>query len=265
MSTFKKFANGCAGFAVFSAIMECFCQFMTVSPDEVESMKEKILLFFSPDNPKDYRGHVILCLWIVLGLVLSVVFRKAPYLGFLATLVPFGYGWLIFSEGKLYSRPILIPLLLTIWVAGAVYDCVCADRERPRGIGLILGNCASLAPAAFCGWVLFSSSRMGETLSEKQGLVETVLFRAVQDEKDFQIYTTVALLYVGCILISLLCFQLYFVDGVLSLIPMCYVIFHWYADSFPVFGTVLVILSVLCSLVRLSVMLTCPPWEKRKK
>ena len=265
MSTFKKFSNCCAGFAIFTAVMECFCQFMTVSPDEVESMKERILLFFSPENPKDYRGHVILCLWIVLGLFLSALFRKAPYLGFLATLIPFGYGWLIFFEEKLYNRPILIPLLLTIWVTGSVYDCICADRKRPRGIGFLLGNCASLAPALFCGFILFSSSRLGETLSEKRGLIETVLFRAAQGEKDLQAYMTVAILYLGCILISCLFFQIYFVDGVLSLIPMCYVIYHWNADNLPVFGAVLAVLSVLCALVRLAVMLTCSPWERKKE
>ena len=265
MSSFKKFGNCCAGFVIFTAVMECFCQFMTVSPDEVESIKERILLFFSPENPKDYRGHVILCLWILLGLALSVLLRKLPYLCFLVSMIPFGYGWLLFFENRIYNRPILIPLLLTIWVVGSVYDCICEDRKRPRGIGFLLGNCASVSTALFCGWVLLSASRVGETISEKQGMIETIFFRAVQEETDFRIYGTVALLYLGCVLVSLLFFQLYFVDGILSLIPFGYVIHHWSRGDFPVFGSVLAILVMLCTLVRLSVMFTCPPWERRKK
>ena len=265
MSIFKKFANGCAGFVIFTAVMETFCQFMTVSPDEVESMKERILLFFTPDNYKDYRGYVILSLWVALGLVLSLLFRKLPVIGFFATLPAFAYGWLLLSEDKFYSRPILMPLLLSIWVAGSLFDCVQKDRQRPHGLGLWVGNGAAAAPALFCGWILFSASRLGETLSERKGLVETLLFRAVQSEKDFSIYTTVAILFLGSILISLLCFQLYFVDGVLSLIPACYVTYHWMAGDFPVFGAVVAILSLLCAAVRITVMLTCPPWERRKK
>ena len=96
-------------------------------------------------------------------------------------------------------------------------------------------------------------------------MVETILFRARQDEKELQIYMTVALLYLGCVLVSLLCFQLYFVDGVLSLIPFGYVVLCWYRGELPVFGSVLVILAALCALVRISVALTCPPWERRKK
>ena len=56
MSTFKKFSSCCAGFAILAAAIECFRQFMMTSPQEAESMKEKILLFLSPDNPRDYRG-----------------------------------------------------------------------------------------------------------------------------------------------------------------------------------------------------------------
>lgn len=261
MSTFRKFTNACAGFAAFYALMECFTQYMMVSPDDLPSLKEKLLLFFSSENPKDYTGHLILILWILLALAVSVLFRKLPCVGFAAVTIPFAWGWILFFDGRLYNRPILIPLLLTLSVAGAAYDCIAADRQRPRGNGFLLGNLASAAPLLFCAWILGRSQPAESVSPEHPGLIQGDILRAIREGESFEIFRTVALLYLVSILISILFYQLYYLDGILSLIPLGYVVFHLYEGSFPLLGAVLTVLALLSTVIRLSVMFCCPPSE----
>ncbi|MBQ9086426.1 MAG: hypothetical protein IJY47_04485 [Clostridia bacterium] len=262
MSTFRKFANACAGFAAFTALMQVFCQFMAYSPGEVESTKEKLKLFFDPENVKNYRVYLTLTALILLSLALTLLFRKQPYLGFAASLPPLVWVWLLFAEGALYERPILFPLLLVIYTAGAVYDCIRLDREDPKRRTWITANLSALAPAALCGWILYQVPKLSESLPENPGYTEQLLFNAITHEENFQIFITVALLYLGSVVLSLLCFELYFVDGILSLIPLGYVIYHWYTGDFPVLGSVIAVLAILCAVIRLAAMFSCAPKKK---
>lgn len=261
MSTFRKFTNCCAGFAVFIALMECFTQFMTVSPDELTSMKEKLLLFFSSENSKDYTGHLILILWILLSLIVSLLFRKKPYVGFAAVTVPFVWSWILFFDGRLYHRAYLIPLLLTLCVAGAVFDCIAMDRRAPKSRGFLVSNLSAATPVLLCAWILYQKATVEKTPPEQMGLLEGDVFRALSDGKSFEIYQAVILLYLISILISVLFFELYYIDGVVSLIPAGYTIYHFYAGHFPLFGEVMALIALLSVTVRLSVMFCCPPTE----
>lgn len=258
MSYIKRFADCCAGFALFSAVLYLFCQFMAYSPREEVSLLEKIKLFFSTEPRLAYYLYIPLIGLLAVSLAVSLMFHRFPAVCFAVSVLPMLRIIFMYASHKLYERPMLYVILAGLHMGGCLAECIRRDKESRGRRGAFACDLCGLLGVGFCCYILWLTPHLSQISPSDMNFFEKTIFY-YREDADLTLFKITAILYAVLILIRLLLRDLYYLDAILALIPLGYTIYLWHGQYIPFHGSVLITLAVIYFSARLAVMLTCPP------
>ena len=259
MSNFKKFTEFCAGIAAFTALMYVFRQFMAFDPEDVESKKEKLKLFFAPEMNKDYRSHVLLAVLFIAAILCALILKRLPYVSFVFSAMPLFFAVYLFNGNKIYERPMLYIVLAALQVVGNIYECMLLDRSDGKHRAFILANFATALAAGFCLLVKWRERALGLITPDKlHPFDKTISFYA--RDYDMSLFYIVAAMCAIAIIVSLILRGVYFVDLALSLVPLVYVLIKFTTEELGPHGDILATAVLVATVCRLALTVSGEPW-----
>lgn len=260
MGYVKRFGDFCAAFAAFSAFMYLFCQYMAMDFKELEGFSEKIKFFFSNEPRRDYRSYLALLVLILLSFAVSVIFHKLPALTLGTASLPMILAVVMFDGEKLYERPMLYFVLLSVHFGGCLFECLRRDRQDRHRRSAIATDILGLCIMGFCLYILYISKDIVNIDFKDINIVERTLYSAVvYFDADLSWFRSIAIFFGAIVFLRIVLRDLYYIDAFLSLIPLGAAIWLWHTDGIPVFGSVVAVLTLLYAIARISVMLFCKP------
>lgn len=272
MRIFKKFTDFCGGFAAGSAILYLFCQFMAFSPAEDVGLMEKAKLFLTPTETHDYRAYLLMIALFCLSLFGSFFFKRLPSLAFTISLLPLVRIFAMATESMIYERPMLYVVLGILHAAGGFCACIDTDRQSRSRHSAMAANGAAVVTALTALYIRYrftsfvpDSEKPADFFDEAIGTARLAAEEGLFD-LNLSVFVTIACILAALSLVNLLFGDLYFIDALLSLIPLGYTLYLWFGNRIPVHGNVLILMVILTTVCRIAVMLSCParPRKTRK-
>ena len=258
MSYFKRFADFCAGFALFSAVIYLFRQFMAYTPKEEVSLLEKLKLFFNSGARLDYKEYLPLLLLLLLSFIVSLAFHRLPYVCFAVSVLPLLQLISMYTSDRLYERPMLYVILVGMHSLGCLTECVRRDREDRRRRSALGTDAVALIAIGFCLYVLRLIPKLATMEIVQMSLFERKIFFSLENANT-SIFWKLAVIYAAAVLLRWLLRDLYYLDAALAAIPFGYTLYLWHGGRIPFHGSFLVTLAAVYLIARLIVMLSCHP------
>lgn len=264
MSTFKRFCDFCGGIALFVGALFLFREFMTFSPDGEPPLREKWALFLT-DAGRDCRPYIGLVILLALSLLVGILFRRLPFVGFAFATLPFLQALSMLRDGYLYERPMLYLLLGALPIIGNLFDALHRDANDGRHRAFWLGNVSSLLVLGFCLLILWRLDAI-KSVTDIYSLYrfDQTLFTA-SAEVDVDMLRQFAAIYGAGIVISLLFCGAYWIDVIPTAIPLVIALPRQVMGTLGPHGELLLALMILCFACRLTVMVTGAPWKRKQK
>lgn len=260
MSAIKKFTDFCGGFALFSAIIYLFCQFMAFDPKTEEELSTlgKLKVFFSPQAPRDYYLYLLLLALLVLSLTASLILRKHPQFAFALSTLPLIWIMILFDSERLYERPLLYIILCSIHSMGLLYECIRMDREDRRRRSAFATDLMGMIGALACILLILRAKALeGAEYADLRFFDLKIYFNL--EDADLMIFLRPAVAIAITVLARLIWRDLYYLDAILAVVPAVYSIWLWNTERFPFHGILPVTVTVIYALARIAVMLSCRP------
>lgn len=263
MSLFKKFTDLCAGVAAFFASIFFIREYMEFTPEEppeisggaltdaLESASEefpgKLEQFLEPTENADYSLLIPLILLLILSAVLGRVFRRLPYVCFGISLIPAMMIAYMYEVDMLYEQVGLYLILGALHVAGNLVECLLCDREDGRHRLSIAAKISSALPAALCFYVMWKGAQTPpEDIEEINHFEDRIFFGMT--EADVEIMTRLGIMLLVLLCVSIILHNVYFIDAILSLVPLGYVIYQVGGEFLTFIPTVFFTLIAFCAL-----------------
>ena len=288
MSLFKKFTDFCAGIAAFVGALFLLQQYMVFKPlDDIEyaewlsykikysnetvsetisetmgetmsiSIPEapsKIRQFFTPEliNDFDYRLLFILVLTLAVSVTVGIIFKKLPYVCFFVSLIPALEIAYIFSAGFLYTQIGLFLLLSALHVAGNIFECILRDKEDGRHRLWICAKISTLFPAAVCLLCTKLPDRIPmENINDKIPIYKELATKMAEPD-NIAIVTKIGWMYVIIFAITLLLYNVYFIDAILTAVPLVYTIYLLYSGNLSFNPAIFALLAAICFMTNIA-------------
>ncbi len=273
MSLFKKFTDFCGGIAAFMGGLFIIQKYMAFKPktdeeyidwitentelasEEIESITAapgKMSQFLTPEltSNNDYRPIIILTALLVIAVLVSRICQRLPYVGFTVALFPAMIATYLFCKGTLFNQPSLFVVLTLVFVVGNAVDCVIRDRNDGRHRLWLCAKISMFVPSLLCLILATASKLLPEEGMEDKLSVFSELATNVSDEL-FDVLIIAGVIYLAILVISSLLFNVYFIDLILSLVPLAYIAYQLYNIPFSVFVPVLLVLAIICFITNL--------------
>ena len=276
MSLFKKFTDFCAGIAAFVAGLFLLQKYMVFTPltdaeyirwlsDEIKYGKEtavdetvtapsKISQFFTPEiiNEYDYRLLFILIITLVVSILIGRIFKRLPYVCFFFSILPAIEITYLFTQQRLYTQIGLFLICGMLHVAGNVVECILRDKEDGRHRLWVSSRIAMLFPVAFCLLCTKIADRIPlEEIGKKLPIFSELAFKLTKPE-NMEIVTKIGWIYLMIFIVTTLLYNVYFVDAILTAIPVGYTVYLLYSEILTFNPAIFVLLAVICFATQLS-------------
>lgn len=277
MSLFKKFTDFCAGIAAFVAGLFLLQKYMVFTPltdaeyirwmaDEIKYGKEtasatetltapsKISQFFTPEiiNEYDYRLLFILIITLVISILIGRIFKRLPYVCFFFSILPAIEITYLFTQQRLYTQIGLFLICGMLHVAGNVVECILRDKEDGRHRLWVSSRIAMLFPVAFCLLCTKIADRIPiEEIGKKLPIFSELAFKLTKPE-NMEIVTKIGWIYFMIFIVTTLLYNVYFVDAILTAIPVGYTVYLLYSEILTFNPAIFVLLAVICFATQLS-------------
>lgn len=276
MSLFKKFTDFCAGIAAFVAGLFLLQKYMVFTPltdaeyirwlsDEIKYGKEtavdetvtapsKISQFFTPEiiNEYDYRLLFILVITLVISILIGRIFKRLPYVCFFFSIIPAIEITYLFTQQRLYTQIGLFLICGMLHVAGNVVECILRDKEDGRHRLWVSSRIAMLFPVAFCLLCTKIADKIPlEEIGKKLPIFSELAFKLTKPE-NMEIVTKIGWIYFMIFIVTTLLYNVYFVDAILTAIPVGYTVYLLYSEILTFNPAIFVLLAVICFATQLS-------------
>lgn len=276
MSLFKKFTDFCAGIAAFVAGLFLLQKYMVFTPltdaeyirwlsDEIKYGKEtavdetvtapsKISQFFTPEiiNEYDYRLLFILVITLVISILIGRIFKRFPYVCFFFSIIPAVEITYLFTQQRLYTQIGLFLICGMLHVAGNVVECILRDKEDGRHRLWVSSRIAILFPVAFCLLCTKIADKIPiEEIGKKLPIFSELAFKLTKPE-NMEIVTKIGWIYFMIFIVTTLLYNVYFVDAILTAIPVGYTVYLLYSEILTFNPAIFVLLAVICFATQLS-------------
>ena len=276
MTLFKKFTDFCAGIAAFVGGLFLLQKYMVFTPLEDEEYRSwlyydlkysnesisestletigdvvapsKIDQFFNPKliNDFDYRPLCILVITLIMSVLIGRIFKKLPYVCFLVSLIPALEIAYIFSKELLYTQIGLFIILGALHVAGNLVECVIRDKEDGRHRLWVCAKISALFPAVFCLFCTKIAEKIPtEGIHDKIPIYKELAFKLTKPE-NMEIVTKIGWMFFIIFIISVLLYNVYFIDAILSVIPLVYTIHLLYSENLKFNPVLFTLLAAVC-------------------
>ncbi len=266
MNYFKRFSDFCAGFSAFCAAVYVFGQFMTYNPADAEGIIEKLKLFLSKENAKDYREYVILIILLIGSVIVGCIFEKLPYIGTAISLLPMLQTILMFSEGKLYDRPMLYIVLGLIHVSGSIVYALSLDKADGKKRAFYCTNICGICASAL-GFLVYR--RAGELASIAEadatelGTRDYAIYLGT--EEDIQgLILKISIMILCGIALSVILRDIYFIDAFTAAVPLCYTVYLIFSEKLNLFSQAILAIVSFYFFCRVLIMIFEPVSENKR-
>ena len=268
MSLLKKFTDFCAGVAAFVGGLfiiqkymafkpktdEEYIQWITKNPDYpkeyVETVTEapgKFSQFTTPALTKnvDYRPLILLVLLFIGAIIIGRILKKYPHVCFAASLAPAILVAYMLFQDTLHTQPGLFLTLSLLFVLGNLIECMLLDK-KDGGHRLWIASRISMASSAFACLVFALIPMIISTENIKKDLI--AFPELVFDVNDSVLHMLIVagIMFSALLLITSLLFNVYFVDVILSAVPLGYLIFNLYGEKLTAFTVMLLVSAIIC-------------------
>lgn len=265
MSLLKKITDFCGGIAAFMGGLFLIQKYMAFKPktdeeyiawlsekakDSTEAVSGsavapgKLSQFFTPAHAgNDYRPIAILTALLIVTVLVSRIVARLPYVGFAVSLFPAAMSMYLFCDKTLFNQPSLFVLLSLALLFGNAAECIIRDRQDGKHRLWLCAKMTMLLPSLLC----LAFAILSKVLS--RALFNLSVFRNLTSNVPpnvFKIFITVGIMYFVILIISSLLLDVYFIDTVLSIIPLVYLTYQIYRINFSIFIPVLLLLAIVC-------------------
>ena len=270
MSYFKKFTDFCAGVAAFVAGVFFIRKYMAFKPEEppevptvstdslgetleavTEKFPSKLEQFIKPDASNDYSLLLPLIFLLLLSAILGRVFARLPYVCFAISLVPATLIAYMYEHEMLYEQIGIFLILGALHVIGNFADCLIRDREDGRHRASIAAKISSAAGAFFCYFVMWQGAQTPPEDKKKIGhILNRILFEMT--EADVEIMTRLGAMFLILLAVSLILYNVYFIDAIISIVPAAYMIYQVGGQFYTLAPAPLAFLAITCALANVT-------------
>ena len=271
MSYFKKFTDFCAGVAAFVAGVFFIRKYMVFKPKEppeslasistdtagetleavTEKFPGKLEQFLTPDSYNDYTLLLPLIFFLLLSALLGRVFARLPYVCFAISLVPATLIAYMYEHDMLKEQIGMFLILGALHVIGNFAECLIRDREDGRHRASIAAKISSAAGAFFCYYVMWQGAQTPPEDAKEIGHIQhRILFEMT--EADVEIMTKLGAMFLILLAVSLILYNVYFIDAILALVPAIYVMYQVGGQFYTLAPAPLAFLALTCALAHIT-------------
>lgn len=244
MSYFKKFTDFCAGAAAFAASLFLIRKYMSYIPSNTEEdAPSKLAQFF--DEFQSYSMLVSLILVLALSVAVGIIFRRLPYVCFAVSVLPALHIAYMFEKDILYEQEALYVICAALHVIGNLAECALRDRADGRHRLSFAAKLSSALGALICLFtVKLIDKKPAERPEELEMWKEDIFYN--MKELDMEIITALGWMLFVLFLISLLLYNVYFIDAILSIIPIVYAVHAYFSGNLQLAPKTFMILAAIC-------------------
>lgn len=271
MSYFKKFTDFCAGVAAFVAGVFFIRKYMVFKPKEppeslasistdtagetleavTEKFPGKLEQFLTPDSYNDYTLLLPLIFFLLLSALLGRVFARLPYVCFAISLIPATLIAYMYEHDMLKEQIGMFLILGALHVIGNFAECLIRDREDGRHRASIAAKISSAAGAFFCYYVMWQGAQTPPEDAKEIGHIQhRILFEMT--EADVEIMTKLGAMFLILLAVSLILYNVYFIDAILALVPAIYVMYQVGGQFYTLAPAPLAFLALTCALAHIT-------------
>ena len=271
MSYFKKFTDFCAGVAAFVAGVFFIRKYMVFKPKEppeslasistdtagetleavTEKFPGKLEQFLTPDSYNDYTLLLPLIFLLLLSALLGRVFARLPYVCFAISLIPATLIAYMYEHDMLKEQIGMFLILGALHVIGNFAECLIRDREDGRHRASIAAKISSAAGAFFCYYVMWQGAQTPPEDAKEIGHIQhRILFEMT--EADVEIMTKLGAMFLILLAVSLILYNVYFIDAILALVPAIYVIYQVGGQFYTLAPAPLAFLALTCAIAHIA-------------
>ena len=271
MSYFKKFTDFCAGVAAFVAGVFFIRKYMVFKPKEppaslasistdtagetleavTEKFPGKLEQYLTPDSYNDYTLLLPLIFFLLLSALLGRVFARLPYVCFAISLIPATLIAYMYEHDMLKEQIGMFLILGALHVIGNFAECLIRDREDGRHRASIAAKISSAAGAFFCYYVMWQGAQTPPEDAKEIGHIQhRILFEMT--EADVEIMTKLGAMFLILLAVSLILYNVYFIDAILALVPAIYVMYQVGGQFYTLAPAPLAFLALTCALAHIT-------------
>lgn len=259
MSLFKKFTDFCAGIAAFAASLQFIIGYMQFTPvkdigigtsgnaDVTEKIPGKLTQFLNKTTGDDYSMLLPLIFILIFSAVLGRVFKRLPYVCFGISLFPAMTIAFAYETKSLRGQVGLYLILGALHVLGNLYECIARDKEDGKHRMWIAAKVSSAMGAFVCFFVMWKGAQTPPADMKEINRFEKMIFFEMT-KSDVDVLTKLGVMFVVLLIVSIVIYNVYFIDAILSFIPAGFAIYRT-AGGFltfapAVFGTLAAVCAV---------------------
>jgi hypothetical protein len=230
-----------------------------VSTDEIgetleavtEKFPGKLEQFLTPDAYNDYSLLLPLIFLLLLSAILGRVFARLPYVCFAISLLPATLIAYMYEHELLKEQIGMFLILGALHVVGNFADCLIRDREDGRHRASIAAKISSAAGALFCYFVMWQGAQTPPEDAKEIGHIQhRVLFEMT--ETDVEIMTRLGAMFLILLAVSLILYNVYFIDAIIAIVPAAYVIYQVGGQFYTLAPAPLAFLAITCALAHIT-------------
>lgn len=292
MSLFKKLTDFCTGIAAFVGSLFLLQKYMLFEPldtqeyiewlsyeikysdgklspsmlDGITEAPSKLSQFFTPKlaNEYDYRLLAILIVTLAISILVGLIFKKLPYVSFFFSLIPAVEITYLFTKERLYTQIGLFLIAGALHVAGSIFECIIRDKEDGRHRLWVCAKISLLFPAAFCLLCTKLTDVISiEGIDDKLPIFKDIAFK-MTNPNNMEIVTKIGWMYVIIFAVAMVFYNVYFIDTILTSIPLIYTIHMLYSENLSFNPALFTVLAAICFMTHIA-LCTCESNLSRKE
>lgn len=292
MSLFKKLTDFCAGIAAFVGSLFLLQKYMLFEPldtqeyiewlsyeikysdgklspsmlDGITEAPSKLSQFFTPKlaNEYDYRLLAILIVTLAISILVGLIFKRLPYVSFFFSLIPAVEITYLFTKERLYTQIGLFLIAGALHVAGSIFECIIRDKEDGRHRLWVCAKISLLFPAAFCLLCTKLTDVISiEEIDDKLPIFKDIAFK-MTNPNNMEIVTKIGWMYVIIFAVAMVFYNVYFIDTILTAIPLIYTIHMLYSENLSFNPALFTVLAAICFMTHIA-LCTCESNLSRKE
>lgn len=247
MSYFKKFTDFCAGVAAFVASLFFIRKYFSFEPRDISpSAPSKLEQFLNPEASKLYTMMIPLILVLLASAVLGRVFKRLPFLCLAISAIPALLVAYLFEKELLYEQHGIFVIAVALHVVGNLAECALRDKEDGRHRLSIAAKLSSAVGMFLCLYVTKYADTPLPEKPEKLLLFKQDILLEMKP-LDMEIITKLGWIFFILLAISLLLYNVYFIDAILSVVPLVYSVHAMFSGNLALFPTVFLVASAICT------------------